>query len=156
MSDFTHEDARVNWAELAIALVSGTTFGLGLAISGMANPAKVIAFLDIAGNWDPTLAVVMASALLVTTPAFRMILKRHGPWVTARFVLPTATRVELRLIAGSALFGIGWGLAGLCPGPAMLDLVTGRTDIIAFVVAMLVGATLAKRSARARKRSGSA
>jgi len=126
--------------QLLFALVSGILFGLGLAVSGMVNPAKVLGFLDLAGAWDPTLAFVMAGALLVTTPAFRYILKRPTPWFGPSFALPTKTDLEPRLIIGAALFGVGWGLAGLCPGPAITDLVTGRATIALFVVAMLAGA----------------
>ena len=122
------------------AMLSGILFGLGLAVSGMVNPAKILAFLDVAGDWDPTLAFVMLGALAVTTPAFRIVLKRPGPWFAARFELPTKTDLEPRLVIGAALFGIGWGLAGLCPGPAITDLVTGRGSVVLFVAAMLAGA----------------
>jgi len=124
---------------LFFALLSGTLFGLGLVVSGMVNPAKVIAFLDVAGNWDPTLAFVMLGALAVTAPAFRVVLKRGHPWFANRFALPTKTDLEPRLVLGAALFGIGWGLAGLCPGPAVAALVTARGDIVLFVAAMLAG-----------------
>lgn len=149
MSTVAREPVGVNWLELLFALLSGVVFGLGLAISGMANPQKVLGFLDVAGDWDPTLAIVMLGALAVTAPAFRVILRRHGPWLTPRFVLPTLQHVDARLMAGSALFGIGWGLAGLCPGPAVLDLVTGDTRIMIFVAAMLAGASLANLFNRA-------
>ena len=121
------------------ALLSGTLFGLGLAVSGMVNPAKVLAFLDVAGAWDPTLAFVMMGALAVTTPAFRYLLKRREPWFADAFALPTKTDLEPRLVLGAALFGIGWGLAGLCPGPAVTALVTGEISVFAFVAAMLAG-----------------
>jgi uncharacterized membrane protein YedE/YeeE len=124
------------------ALLSGTLFSLGLAVSGMVNPAKVLAFLDIAGHWDPTLAFVMLGALAVTTPAFRFVLKRRQPWFAPRFALPTKTDLEPRLVLGAALFGIGWGLAGLCPGPAVTDLVTGQSSLVLFVVAMIAGMLL--------------
>jgi len=124
------------------ALLSGTLFGLGLAVSGMANPAKVLAFLDVAGNWDPTLAFVMIGALAVTTPAFRYVLKRNRPWFADAFSMPTRKDLDTRLTIGAVLFGIGWGLAALCPGPALTDLVTGRVDIVGFVAAMLAGMLL--------------
>jgi uncharacterized membrane protein YedE/YeeE len=124
------------------ALLSGTLFGLGLAISGMVNPAKILAFLDLAGAWDPTLAFVMLGALAVTTPAFRFVLKRSSPWVAASFSVPTRKDLDPRLVLGAALFGVGWGIAGLCPGPALTDLVTGRVEIVAFVAAMLAGMLL--------------
>jgi uncharacterized membrane protein YedE/YeeE len=131
---------RTNTSQLFFAVISGILFGIGLAVSGMVNPAKVLGFLDVAGDWDPTLAFVMAGALAVTTPAFRVVLKRPGPWFASRFALPTKTDLEPRLVLGAALFGIGWGLAGLCPGPAVTDLVTGRGSVLVFVVAMLAGA----------------
>lgn len=127
---------------LFFALLSGTLFGLGLVVSGMVNPAKVLAFLDVAGNWDPTLAFVMLGALAVTTPAFRVVLKRRGPWFANRFALPTKTDLEPRLALGAALFGIGWGLAGLCPGPAVTALVTARGEIVLFVAALLAGTVI--------------
>lgn len=126
--------------QIFFALLSGILFGLGLAVSGMVNPAKVLAFLDVAGDWDPTLAFVMLGALAVTTPAFRVVLKRSGPWFAPRFALPTKTDLEPRLVLGAALFGVGWGLAGLCPGPAITDLVTSRGSVFLFVAAMLAGA----------------
>ena len=101
---------------ILVNLFAGTLFGLGLAISGMVNPAKVIGFLDITGDWDPTLAFVMGGALLVTIPAFRLILKRSRPVLADKFELPTKKDVDGRLLAGSAIFGVGWGLAGFCPG----------------------------------------
>jgi len=140
MNDKSTAGPGRNGRELAFALLSGMVFGIGLAISGMANPAKVLGFLDVAGPWDPTLGLVMVGALLVTIPAFRLILKRRGPLFTPRFVLPTAVSVERSLAVGAALFGVGWGLAGLCPGPAVMDLVTGDKGIILFVAAMLIGA----------------
>lgn len=136
----THE--RNTRAQLVFALTSGVLFGLGLAVSQMVNPAKVIAFLDITGKWDPTLAFVMLGALAVTTPAFRFILKRPHPWFAERFSLPTRKDVEPRLVIGAAVFGIGWGLAGFCPGPALAALVTGYGSIALFVAAMLAGAML--------------
>lgn len=129
-------------ARLFFALISGVLFGLGLAVSEMVNPAKVIAFLDVAGSWDPTLAFVMLGALAVTTPAFRLVLRRPQPWFAERFSLPTRKDIEPRLVIGAVIFGIGWGLAGLCPGPALTALVTGDRNIALFVAAMLTGAML--------------
>lgn len=124
------------------ALISGTLFGLGLAVSGMMNPQKVIGFLDVAGAWDPTLAFVMGGALLVTIPAFRLILDRPRPVLADGFSLPTKSSLDARLLGGSALFGVGWGLSGFCPGPAVAALVTGLTPVFAFVAAMLAGMAL--------------
>jgi uncharacterized protein len=124
------------------ALVSGLVFGLGLAVSGMMNPAKVIGFLDVAGDWDPTLAFVMISALLVAVPAYRFIPKRPRPVLEEGFDLPKKQAVDRPLVLGSALFGIGWGLVGFCPGPAVAALGTGLAPVFAFVAAMLAGMAL--------------
>lgn len=124
------------------ALTSGATFGLGLAVSGMMNPAKVIGFLDFAGDWDPTLALVMSGALLVTVPAFRLILGRPRPVLESGFALPGKTALDGRLLGGAALFGAGWGLSGFCPGPAVAALSTGITPVFGFVAAMLAGMAL--------------
>jgi uncharacterized protein len=99
------------------SLGCGFIFGLGLAISGMMNPARIIGFLDVAGNWDPTLAFVMGGALLLAVPAYRLILGRAHPVLAGGFSLPANTRLDTPLILGSALFGLGWGLVGFCPGP---------------------------------------
>jgi len=132
--------SRAKVARLLSALTSGILFGLGLGVSQMVNPAKVIGFLDVAGNWDPTLAAVMIGALCVTIPAFRFTLKRPHPLLATSFSLPTKTDLEPQLIGGAALFGVGWGLSGLCPGPALCTLVTGNVLVLIFVLAMLVGA----------------
>ena len=122
-----------------VALFAGALFGVGLVVSGMADPQKVIGFLDVAGDWDPTLAFVMGGALLVTVPAFRLILRRPRPVLADGFALPTKSDVDGRLLGGAALFGVGWGLSGFCPGPAVAALSTGLTPVLAFVAAMLVG-----------------
>jgi uncharacterized membrane protein YedE/YeeE len=129
---------------MLVALFSGTLFGLGLAISGMVDPAKVIGFLDIAGDWDPTLAFVMGGALLVTIPAFSLILNRLRPVLTDDFELPTKKDVDTRLLGGAALFGVGWGLSGFCPGPAVTALASGLAPVFAFVAAMVAGMALYK------------
>lgn len=129
-------------SRIIAALLSGTIFGLGLAISGMANPAKVVGFLDFAGNWDPTLILVMGGALLVTIPTFRFILARPRPVLDTSFALPTKTSIDARLLGGAALFGIGWGLSGFCPGPAVVSLTTGLTPVFVFFAAMLSGMAL--------------
>lgn len=138
----------VRSAQLVSSLAAGVVFGLGLAVSQMVNPAKVIGFLDVAGKWDPTLLFVMGGALLVTMPAFRWVVKRPYPLFAAGFVLPTKKDVEPRLVIGAALFGVGWGLAGLCPGPAVTALVTLAMPIVVFFVAMLAGAFAYDRWAR--------
>ena len=125
---------------MIVALVAGMLFGVGLAVSGMVNPAKVVGFLDVAGGeWDPTLIFVMGGALLVTVPAFRMILRRPRPILAAEFALPTKSALDGRLLGGAALFGVGWGLSGFCPGPAVVAMVTGLVAVFAFVGAMVVG-----------------
>src|SRR5215204_2327681 len=124
---------------MLINLLGGTLFGLGLSVSEMVNPQKVIGFLNFAGNWDPTLAFVFGGALLVAIPAFRLILKRQHPVLADEFELPTKKEVDGRLLGGAALFGIGWGLSGFCPGPAVTALASGLLPVFAFVAAMVVG-----------------
>ncbi len=114
-------------------------FGAGLAVSGMMNPAKVLGFLDIAGDWDPTLAFVMGGALIVALPATLLARRRSRPVLAERFDLPAKKAIDLPLIAGSALFGLGWGLVGFCPGPALSALSTGLWQVALFVAAMLAG-----------------
>jgi uncharacterized protein len=129
---------------MLINLFAGALFGLGLAVSGMVSPAKVIGFLDIAGDWDPTLAFVMGGALLVVIPAFRLILRRPHPVLADDFELPTKKEVDGRLLAGAALFGVGWGLGGFCPGPAVAALASGLAPVFAFVAAMVAGMAVYK------------
>ena len=126
-------------APLATALAAGILFGSGLTVSGMVNPQKVLDFLDVAGRWDPSLALVMASALAVTALLFRTILRRPAPLYAPAFQVPTSTRIDGRLIGGSALFGVGWGLGGYCPGPAIASLGYGVSSSLLFVVAMVAG-----------------
>ena len=121
------------------ALLSGLVFGFGLVISGMTQPAKILGFLDIFGVWDPTLAFVMGAALAVSLPGFYFARRRERPLLTARFRWPTRSEIDAPLIAGAALFGIGWGLVGLCPGPAIVNLATFLPQILVFVVAMGAG-----------------
>jgi uncharacterized protein len=134
-------------AQIAAAFAVGIIFALGLTVSEMINPARVIGFLDVAGRWDPTLLLVMAGALAVTVPIFPLILRRSKPFLAAQFSLPTKTRVDGPLILGAVIFGAGWGLAGFCPGPAIASLASGSPGIILFVVAMLVGQWLVSRVA---------
>ena len=138
----------VGMFRMAIALLSGTFFGLGLAISGMANPEKVIGFLDVAGDWDPTLALVMGGAILVTMPAFRVIFNRRSPVLAKEFDIPTSKQIDGKLIGGSAVFGIGWGLSGFCPGPAVAALIpalmTGLVPVFVFFAAMVAGMAIYK------------
>lgn len=126
-------------SRMLVALVSGALFGLGLAVSGMANPAKVIGFLDVTGNWDPTLAFVMGGAVLVTLVAFRLVLRQPRPVLDEGFSVPRKAHVDGRLLGGASLFGVGWGLSGFCPGPAVVALTTGLPSVFAFFAAMLAG-----------------
>lgn len=122
-----------------MALLAGLLFGLGLILSGMTNPAKVIGFLDLAGQWDPSLALVMGGALLVSALAFPFAQTRARAILGDLMRLPTATKIDRRLVAGGLTFGVGWGLAGFCPGPALASLVQGGTQPLVFVAAMLAG-----------------
>ncbi|WP_213685083.1 DUF6691 family protein [Roseicyclus sp.] len=130
--------------QLIIIYLVGVVFGTGIVVSGMANPAKVINFFDIAGTWDPSLAFVMGGALIVTAVGYRMVFGRARPLFEGRFVLPTARNLDARLIGGSAVFGVGWGIAGFCPGGALPALGTGRIEVILFVAALLGGIFAAK------------
>ncbi|KJJ99644.1 membrane protein [Burkholderiaceae bacterium 26] len=121
------------------ALLAGLLFGLGLMISGMANPAKVQGFLDLAGRWDPSLAFVMIGAIAVGSLAFFLAKRRKRSFLGLSMQLPASTVVTLRLVLGSASFGIGWGLAGFCPGPALVALGAGYPKAIGFVAAMVAG-----------------
>jgi uncharacterized membrane protein YedE/YeeE len=127
-----------------MALLAGVLMGLGLAVSGMINPAKVLNFLDLAGDWDPTLVIVMASALLTTMVGYRLVLRRETPLFAASYSLPGRREIDLRLITGAALFGFGWGLAGFCPGPAIAALTSLRAEPFIFVAAMAVGMVFMK------------
>ncbi len=131
-------------ARLLSAFAIGLVFGAGILLSGMANPAKVLNFFDFAGTWDPSLAFVMAGALAVTAIGYRLVLKRPAPVYDRQFHLPTARRIDLPLIAGSAGFGIGWGIAGFCPGGAIPALGLMERDALLFVAAMLAGIALAR------------
>ena len=125
-------------------LLAGLIFGLGLLISGMANPAKVQNFLDLAGTFDPSLIFVMAGAVMVTFAGYRLVLRRPRPVLAERFYLPTAKDIDARLVGGAALFGIGWGLSGFCPGPAIVSLPLLATGTLIFVPAMLAGIAVAR------------
>lgn len=121
------------------AFVAGLIFGAGLLVAGMANPAKVLAFLDIAGSWDPSLAFVMIGAIGIGTPAFFIAKRKSVSFLGEKMQLPTSQMIDARLIGGSVLFGIGWGIAGICPGPALVLLGVGVTKCIIFVLAMIAG-----------------
>lgn len=144
-----HAFWSANVASNVAAFGAGLLFAIGLAISGMTHPRKVVGFLDPTrgargGNlgWDPSLAFVMLGAIAVGLVAFRLILRRSRPLFAAGFALPTMRNIDARLVVGAALFGLGWGLGGFCPGPAVVTLVTGAVPVLVFVAAMLAGMAL--------------
>ena len=128
-----------------IALLSGLIFGLGLILSGMTNPAKVKGFLDLFGQWDPSLALVMGGAIAVGVLAFARAKRQTVAWTGGPMEMPTSTVVDRRLVVGGLLFGAGWGIAGYCPGPAIVSASGGSMAAVAFVIAMLVGMALHER-----------
>ncbi len=130
---------------IVVALVSGIIFGLGLCVSEMINPTRVIGFLNVFGRWDATLLLVMAAAVTVAGIGFPLVARRAKPILADKFVVPEKTDIDLRLITGSVLFGVGWGLAGLCPGPAIAALASMSPPILMFVAAMIGGQWLASR-----------
>ena len=136
---------------LIASLLSGLVFGLGLIVSGMANPAKVLGFLDLAGAWDPSLALVMAGAIAVGLVAFGVAKGRTRSLLGAEMKLPTSRQIDRRLVGGSLLFGIGWGIAGYCPGPALVALGMGQLKAVVFVAAMLAGMALFELLERRRR-----
>jgi hypothetical protein len=130
--------------KLAI-LISGLLFGTGLTISGMVNPMKILNFLDIFGPWDATLVFVMGAGLVVTLLGYQIILRRSAPLFATSFKLPNSQDIDAKLLGGAALFGLGWGLSGFCPGPAVASVVFGRAESIAFVIAMAAGMIVTKQ-----------
>ncbi len=126
------------------ALAIGVLFGLGIAVSGMINPAKVLNFFDLAGTWDPSLAFVMGGALAVAIPGYRLVLGRSRPLFADGFQLPGTSRIDAKLVLGSAAFGIGWGIAGFCPGAAIPALGTGKLEVFVFIASVAVGIVAAK------------
>jgi uncharacterized membrane protein YedE/YeeE len=124
---------------LLFSFVAGLVFGVGLIVSGMSDPAKVLGFLDLAGRWDPSLALVMGAAVTVGLAAFALAKRRHTTWLGLPMQLPDARHIDRRLVIGSTLFGVGWGLAGICPGPGLVLVGAGVTKGLIFVAAMLVG-----------------
>ncbi len=140
---------------LLSALLVGLLFGAGLALGGMTLPEKIVGFLDVTGDWDPSLLFVMGGAVLSYAALYRRIARREGPLFGASFQVPTNRRIDRRLVVGSLLFGAGWGLGGLCPGPALTSLATGATEVVTFVAAMLGGMFLFRvyEGALARRRA---
>jgi uncharacterized membrane protein YedE/YeeE len=141
------KDRRPVFSGLA-ALAAGLVFGCGLALAQMIDPRKVLGFLDLAGAWDASLMFVLGGAVALTALGFRFVLRRDTPWFEQRFRLPGAAAIDPPLIVGSAIFGIGWGLAGYCPGPAIASLAFGNVEALWFVPAMLAGAGLARWQVR--------
>jgi uncharacterized membrane protein YedE/YeeE len=129
---------------LIYVFLTGLVFGLGIAISGMMNPAKVLNFFDLAGTWDPSLAFVMGGALVVTFVGYHLVWRRDAPLFASLFQIPTSKVIDTKLIGGSALFGIGWGIAGFCPGAAIPAIGTGRWEVLLFLGAVAVGLALAR------------
>jgi uncharacterized membrane protein YedE/YeeE len=127
------------------SLTSGLLFGFGLAVSSMINPAKIVGFLDITGNWDPSLAFVMGGAVFVTALTFRLILKRPKPIFTDIFELPSKVSLDGKLITGAAIFGIGWAVSGLCPGPAISSIGFLDEKLLIFVCTLLIGSFIGKK-----------
>jgi uncharacterized membrane protein YedE/YeeE len=130
---------------IVAAAASGALFGVGLALSAMTDRQVVLGFLDLAGAWNPTLAFVMGGALAVTLPAFRAVLKRPAPALGGRFRVPAGDAIDAKLLAGAAIFGAGWGLAGFCPGPVLVGAAAGLADAWVFVPAMVTGSWIAGR-----------
>jgi uncharacterized membrane protein YedE/YeeE len=127
-----------------VTIFTGLIFGIGLIMSGMTNPAKVQNFLDLFGTWDPSLALVMGGAILITMPGFWLVQKRQTPFFEDSFLIPQKTNLDFYLLTGSAIFGIGWGLGGFCPGPVIVSISNGSTGTILFVITMLIGMVLSK------------
>jgi uncharacterized protein len=133
---------------------AGFVFGTGLIVSGLVNPVKVLGFLDLAGRWDPSLALVMAGAVAVAAPAFALAGRRRWTLLGTPMALPTAGGIDVRLMVGSLAFGIGWGLVGFCPGPALVALGAGKLKAIVFVAAMLAGMMVFELAERTRSGNG--
>lgn len=137
---------------IAAAFVAGITFGLGLIVSGMTRPRKVIGFLDVFGNWDASLAFVMLGAIGVHLVVYRLVRKRSSPLFSKEWGIPSRRDIDLRLILGAALFGVGWGIAGYCPGPSLVSVASATPQIAVFVAAMLLGMFVVQRlEAHARR-----
>ncbi len=135
------------------SLFAGLVFGVGLLVSGMANPEKVLDFLDIAGQWDPSLALVMAGAILVGIFAFTMARQRTLSFLGFSMKLPSSTKVDKRLVVGGLTFGVGWGIAGFCPGPGLVALGAGEAKAVVFVAAMVAGMALFELIERQRAKA---
>ena len=133
-----------SYAKYLVSFGSGLLFAVGLVVGGMTQPAKVVGFLDFFGSWDPSLAFVMGGAVVVYAVVFRWVLKKKRPWLAPKFRIPTRSDLTWQLVGGSALFGVGWGLAGYCPGPALTSVATVSTTALVFVASMTGGMLLYK------------
>jgi uncharacterized membrane protein YedE/YeeE len=140
--------------KLAVAFISGVIFALGLGVSGMTDPSKILGFLDVAGHWDPSLAFVMAGAIGMHLGPAQWALRAKRPLLAADFERPSRTRVDRGLVAGSVLFGVGWGAAGYCPGPALVDLIAPSPGLLVFVASMIAGTALLRYGRRLTVRTG--
>lgn len=138
----------------AAAFAAGALFAAGLAVSGMTRPSKVVGFLDLAGDWDASLAFVMMGAIAVHFVAYRVVLRRPAPLFDVRFHLPTRKDIDGRLVVGAALFGVGWGLGGFCPGPGLVSAAAASLGAVVFVVGMTLGMVIERAVARAAARPG--
>lgn len=127
---------------LLVPAFAGALFAVGLVFAGMTQPEKVVAFLDVSGDWNPSLAFVMIGAIATHTLAYRLVPRLGSPWLGGRFGIPTRSDVDARLLGGAVLFGLGWGIGGFCPGPALASLATGTSEVFIFVGAMLAGMSL--------------
>jgi len=134
--------------KMVMGYVAGLLFGLGLAISGMTDPARVVGFLDIAGAWDPTLMFVLGGAVVTSFFGYRLVFKQQAPVLGERFQLPTKQDLDIKLLGGAALFGIGWGLSGYCPGPAIASIGGLSLPLAAMLVTMVIGWFAAQRLTR--------
>jgi uncharacterized membrane protein YedE/YeeE len=144
------------WKQGLVALAAGMLLGVGLVLGGMTRPSKVLGFLDFGGDWDPSLACVMLGAVSVHFLAYRVVQGRAAPLLADEFALPTRRQIDARLLLGAAVFGIGWGLAGYCPGPGLVSLGAGNLGALVFVATMLVGMFAASRAERGSGASGHA
>ena len=140
-------------ARIIAAFAVGLLFGLGLLVSGMADPSRIIGFLNVGGAWDPTLLFVMTGALAVSFLGYRLAFRRARPVLAEKFDLPTSTAIDSRLVGGAAMFGVGWGLSGFCPGPGVTALAFGDVEPFIFVAAMLAGMALFRLAPPARAKT---
>lgn len=159
LKDNQPSDRPLAWQEPLVVLLAGMLFGFGLSLSQMVNPDRVLGFLDLFGQWDPTLLFVLGGAVGVTIVSFRFILPCPRPVLGAKFYLPTSTKIDFPLIIGAILFGIGWGIAGYCPGPGWVSLILKTANPVLFLIAFCIGSfgynALAKRKTDHPDRSSS-